>query len=142
MPVRTAEAEWKGDLNQGTGTVRTETGTLDGRYSFSSRFEEGAGTNPEELIAAAHAGCFSMALAGALGRAGHPAESVRTTARVHVEKGEGGFSITRIELTCRARVPGMDAATFRESAEGAKAGCPVSRALSGTVQVVLDAELE
>jgi lipoyl-dependent peroxiredoxin len=141
MAVRTAEAEWKGALSDGSGTVRTETGAVDGRYSFSSRFEEGTGTNPEELIAAAHAGCFSMALAGALGRAGHPPESVRTTARVHLQKGDAGFSITRIELSTRARVPGIDAEAFRETAEGAKTGCPVSRAL-GAVEITLDAQLE
>lgn len=141
MPVRTAEAEWKGSLNQGTGRMRTETGSYEGGYSFGSRFEEAKGTNPEELIAAAHAGCFSMALSGQLTRAGHEPESVRTTARVHLEKGEAGFSITRIDLECRARVPGVDEATFREKAEAAKKGCPVSRALQA-VEVTLDARLE
>jgi osmotically inducible protein OsmC len=125
----------------GTGTLRTETGAVDGRYSFSSRFEDGSGTNPEELIAAAHAGCFSMALSGALTRAGHPPESVRTTAKVHLEKGEAGFSIVRVALVTRAKVPGIDAATFQEKAEGAKAGCPVSRALAA-IEITLDAELE
>lgn len=140
MPVRTADAEWKGDLRGGSGSVRTESGALEGQYSFGSRFEEGTGTNPEELIGAALAGCFSMALSNQLAQAGHVPESVRTTARVHLEKGEQGFSVTRIHLTTRARVPGADEATFREKAEDAKANCPVSRALA--VEVQLDASLE
>lgn len=140
MAVRTADAEWKGDLASGSGSLQTESGALKGSYSFVSRFEEGSGTNPEELIGAAHAGCFSMALAHQLAQAGHKPESIRTTARVHLEKGEEGFSITRVVLETRARVPGVDEATFREKAEGAKKGCPVSRALS--VPVELDARLE
>jgi osmotically inducible protein OsmC len=142
MAVRTAKAEWKGTLNEGKGTLESQTGAVKGQYSFASRFEEGVGTNPEELIAAAHAGCFSMAFAGALGRAGFTPESVRTTARVHLIKGDAGFSITKIELSTRARVPGIDAATFQEKAEGAKKGCPISRALNPSIEVVLDAELD
>ncbi len=140
MPVREAEAVWEGELQGGRGTMRFGGGAFEGQYSFSSRFEEGTGTNPEELIAAAHAGCFSMALSGALGRAGHPPTSVRTTARVHLEKSDSGFSVTRSELTCEAQVPGIDEATFRETAEGAKAGCPVSRSLAG-IDITLDAKL-
>ena len=141
MAVRTAEAEWKGTLNEGKGTMQGETGAVKGSYSFSSRFEEGTGTNPEELIAAAHAGCFSMALSGQLGRAGFPPESVKTTARVHLNKTDAGFSITKIELSSRAKVPGIDSATFQEKAEAAKKGCPISRALNPSIEVVLDAQL-
>lgn len=141
MPVRSAKAEWRGDLKNGKGTLETETGAASGAYSFSSRFEEGKGTNPEELIAAAHAACFSMALSGKLAGAGHEPRSVRTTAQVHVERGDAGFSITRIHLTTRASVPGMDDAAFLEQAEAAKAGCPVSQALAA-VNITLDAALE
>ena len=138
MPVRTAQAEWKGDLPHGKGTMKTETGSFDGQYSFSSRFEEGTGTNPEELIAAAHAGCYSMALSHGLAQAGHTPTSVRTTAKVHIQGGEG---ITGIELTCRATVPGLDAEGFQKAAEEAKVGCPVSKALAAT-KITLDAALE
>lgn len=141
MPVRTAEAEWKGDLPKGSGRMKTETGSFDGAYSAGSRFEEAKGTNPEELIAAAHAGCFSMAFSNQLAKAGHTPTSVKTSAKVHIEKGEAGFSITKIELVCRANVPGIDEATFREKAEAAKTGCPVSKALA-SVPITLDAELE
>lgn len=141
MAVRSAEAEWKGDLKSGGGTVKTETGSVDGRYSFSSRFEEGSGTNPEELIAAAHAGCFSMALSNMLAEAGHPPDSVKTTAKVHLGKIEDGVAITRIDLACVARVPGIDADAFREHAENAKSGCPVSKALKA-VEITLEASLE
>ncbi len=141
MPVRTADAEWKGDLPSGSGSLQTESGALKGSYSFVSRFEEGSGTNPEELIAAAHAGCYSMALSHQLAQAGHPPDSVRTTARVHLDKGDAGFAITKIELRTRAKVPGIDEATFREKAEGAKTGCPVSQALKA-VTIELDARLE
>lgn len=141
MPVRSAQAEWKGDLRSGHGTVRSETGAVQGQYSFSSRFEEGTGTNPEELIAAAHAGCFSMAFANLLAQAGHPPDSVRTSASVHLEKGEAGFGITKVVLTCRATVSGVDEATFLDIADKAKAGCPVSRALAA-VRIELDAALD
>jgi len=140
MPVRRANAEWKGDLKSGTGEVRTETGSFKGAYSFPSRFESGEGTNPEELIAAAHAACFSMAFANGLAGAGHTPESVRTEARVHLDKGDGGFGITRIELVTEARVPGISEEAFQEQAEGAKTGCPISRALA-SVQIDLDARL-
>lgn len=141
MAVRTAEAEWNGTLRDGSGNLKSETGAVSGRYSFSSRFEEGTGTNPEELIAAAHAGCFSMALSAELGKAGHDPRRVRTTGHVHLEKQEGGFGITRVHLETRARVPGLDDAAFQEIAAAAVKGCPVSRALAA-VEITLDATLE
>ena len=140
MPVRSSSAEWKGTLREGNGTMKMKSGAYEGPYSFVSRFEEGTGTNPEELIAAAHAGCFSMALSGALGRAGFTPESIRTTANVHIENTGGGFGITKIELQTEAKVPGIDEAAFMEQANGAKAGCPVSKALAG-VEITLDAKL-
>lgn len=141
MALRTAKAVWNGTLREGDGHMRFGGGAFDGAYSFASRFEEGEGTNPEELIAAAHAGCFSMALSKLLADAGHPPERVDTEARVHLERGGEGFAITRIELKTRARVPGMAAAAFSEQAEAAKKGCPVSRALAA-VDITLDAKLE
>jgi osmotically inducible protein OsmC len=141
MPVRTAEAEWKGDLPKGSGRMKMKTGAFDGPYTFGSRFEEAQGTNPEELIAAAHAGCFSMAFSNQLAKAGFTPDSVKTTAKVHLEKGDAGFSITKIELVTRAKVPGVDEKTFREKAEAAKTGCPVSKALQA-VTITLDARLE
>ena len=131
MPERKAEAQWEGSLQDGKGTMRFGSGAFEGAYSFSSRFEEGAGTNPEELIAAAHAGCFSMALSGALGRAGHPPERVSTAANVHLERQEAGFRITRIDLVTEASVPGIEEAQFQEVAETAKRTCPVSVVLAG-----------
>jgi len=115
-------------------------GAFDGAYSFSSRFESGTGTNPEELIAAAHAGCFSMALSNMLAQAGHVPESVETEARVDLERGDTGFSITRITLATEASVPGIDEAEFQRLAQAAKEGCPVSRALAAT-EIVLEARL-
>ncbi|HSG07689.1 MAG TPA: OsmC family protein [Longimicrobiales bacterium] len=141
MPVRSAQAEWKGDLPTGKGTIKTQTGSFDGQYSFSSRFEEGTGTNPEELIAAAHAGCFSMALSNMLAGAGHSPASVKTTAKVHLNKVDGAMTINLIELMCRAVVPGLDAAGFMAHAQNAKIGCPVSKALSA-VEIRLDAALD
>jgi osmotically inducible protein OsmC len=140
MPVRSADAVWEGSLQDGKGAMRLASGAYEGAYSFSSRFEDGSGTNPEELIAAAHAGCFSMALSGALGRAGFPPDKVETKAEVHLEKGEAGFSITRIHLVTNATVPGIDAGQFAEVAEGAKANCPVSKLVTGA-EVTLDATL-
>jgi lipoyl-dependent peroxiredoxin len=140
MPVRRATAEWKGDLKGGSGELSSPTGAVSGAYSFSSRFEEGEGTNPEELIAAAHAGCFSMALSNALAQHGHAPESVKTEARVHLEKGDAGFSIARIVLKTEARVADIDEDHFREHAEEAKKGCPVSRALQA-VDIELEARL-
>ncbi|MHB1194877.1 MAG: OsmC family protein [Longimicrobiales bacterium] len=141
MPVRSASAEWQGDLPKGKGTITSQTGAISGQYSFSSRFEEGTGTNPEELIAAAHAGCYSMALSNMLAQAGKTPASVKTTAKVHLTKVEGGVAITLIELVCRAVVPGLDAAGFQEHAQKAKVGCPVSQALFA-VEIRLDAALE
>jgi osmotically inducible protein OsmC len=140
MPARTATARWEGGLQQGKGTMRLGSGAFEGPYSFSSRFEEGTGTNPEELIGAAHAGCFSMALSAGLERAGYTANAIDTSARVHLEKADGGFRISRIELSTTADVPGIDDAAFREQADTAKANCPVSQALAG-VDIQLDARL-
>jgi lipoyl-dependent peroxiredoxin len=130
MPVRKSSAQWKGDLKSGSGTMQLGGGAWEGQYSFGSRFEQGSGTNPEELIAAAHAGCFSMALSNMLAGAGHVPDSVSTTASVNLEMGEGGPSITRIELACEASVPGIDEAEFQRHAEAAKTGCPVSKVLA------------
>lgn len=138
--IRTSKAQWNGSLKEGSGTVALGSGAFEGAYSFPSRFENGTGTNPEELIAAAHAGCFSMALSAELGKAGFNATRVSTEAKVHLEKGEAGFSITRIDLVTVADVPGIDDATFQTHAQGAKKGCPVSRALSA-VEITLDATL-
>ena len=140
MAVRSAEAEWKGNLREGQGTVKLGSGAYEGRYSFASRFESGTGTNPEELIGAAHAGCFSMALSAGLGKAGFNPTRIHTTAKVHLEKVGEGFGITRIELETEAQIPGIDAKTFHEHAEGAKKGCPVSKALAGT-EITLTAKL-
>src|SRR3954447_19944613 len=128
MPVRKAEARWEGDLPNGKGTMRFGGGAFEGQYSFSSRFEEGAGTNPEELIGAAHAGCFSMAFSNGLAKAGFIPTSVTTEARVILDQVEGGFGITKIYLDTEAVVPGIDEAQFQELAQGAKAGCPISKA--------------
>jgi osmotically inducible protein OsmC len=140
MPARTATARWEGGLQQGKGSMRLGSGAFEGQYSFSSRFEEGTGTNPEELIGAAHAGCFSMALSAGLERAGHPPTSVETTARVHLDRAESGFRISRIDLDTTAEVPSIDDAAFQEQAQAAKVGCPVSQALAG-VDIRLDARL-
>jgi osmotically inducible protein OsmC len=140
MPTRNAEAVWEGDLKGGKGTMKLGSGAYTGAYSFQSRFESGTGTNPEELIAAAHAGCFSMALSHALAQAGHPPKRVHTTAKVHLEKTGDGFGIPKIDLVCEAEVPGLDAAKFREQAEQAKKNCPVSKLLA-TAEITLDAKL-
>ncbi len=116
-------------------------GAYEGAYSFSSRFEEGEGTNPEELIAAAHAGCYSMALSGELGRAGYSPEEISTTAQVHLTRGESGFRISRIHLITEARVPDIDDSAFQESVEKARKGCPVSQALGGVGEVTVEATL-
>ena len=130
MPTRKAEAEWNGNLREGTGRVKF--GGFDQPYSFASRFESGKGTNPEELIAAAHAGCFSMALSNGLAKAGHAPKRVHTTAAVTLDKVGEGFEITGIELICDADVPGIDDATFQQQANSAKENCPVSKALRAT----------
>jgi len=132
MPVRKAEARWEGNLKKGKGKMAFGSGAFEGAYSFSSRFENGAGTNPEELIGAAHAGCFSMAFSLFLEQAGFTPEYIRTTAGVHIDKVGEGFKITAIDLETEARVPGIDEKKFQEQAEAAKKGCPVSVALAGT----------
>jgi osmotically inducible protein OsmC len=132
--VRKASAVWNGSLKEGKGTISTESGVLAStRYSFSTRFENEHGTNPEELIAAAHAGCFTMALSGQLGNAGMTAESLETTAAVTLEKLEAGFTITKIHLDVTARIPGADQAAFEKAAANAKAGCPISRLLKAEI---------
>lgn len=140
MLTRTANARWNGGLKDGNGTVALGSGAWSGQYSFTSRFENGVGTNPEELIGAAHAGCFSMAFAGGLERAGFKAESVATTAKVSIDKVDGGFKVVRIDLVTEAKVPGIDPAVFQEQAQAAKAGCPISKALAA-VDITLDARL-
>ena len=129
MPIRTASARWQGTLTEGSGTIRTGKGGFEGNYSFKSRFEEGEGTNPEELIGAAHAGCFSMAFSKALADAGFPPTSVETTATVHLDKTDAGMTVTRIDLDTVGDVPGIDEAEFQKLAEGAKENCPISRLL-------------
>jgi osmotically inducible protein OsmC len=138
---RKGSAVWKGGLKDGQGAVSTESGVLsDTQYSFSTRFEDGIGTNPEELIAAAHAGCFSMALSGQLGNAGMTAENISTTATVTLEKTDAGFTITKVHLDVVARIPGADQQAFETAADNAKAGCPVSRLLKA--EITMDARLE
>jgi osmotically inducible protein OsmC len=138
---RKGSAVWQGGLRDGKGTVSTESGVLkDTQYSFSTRFEDGAGTNPEELIAAAHAGCFSMALSGQLAQEGMTAESIRTTATVTLEKQDGGFAITAVHLGVTAKIPGGDEAGFDKAANNAKAGCPVSKLLNA--DITMEARLE
>ena len=141
MPIRTASARWEGNLTEGSGTVKTGKGGYQGNYSFKSRFEEGEGTNPEELVAAAHSGCFSMAFSKGLADAGFTPTSVETTAKVHLDKTDGGFGVTRIELDTVGDVPGIDADTFQKIAEGAKENCPISRLLSPGAQISLSARL-
>jgi osmotically inducible protein OsmC len=140
MAVRSATGVWRGDLRGGEGSVALGSGAFSGAYSFKSRFEEGAGTNPEELIAAAHAGCYAMALSNGLASAGFMPTEVRVEAKVHLGRDDAGAAITKIALTCRAVVPGIDAAAFAAQAEAAKVGCPVSKALAAT-PIELDAAL-
>lgn len=140
MPVRTAEARWEGNLKKGKGRVKLGSGVFEGNYSFGSRFEKAPGTNPEELLGAAHAGCFSMALSMILEQAGFTPDSIHTTARVAIDKVGDGFKITTIELETEGSVPGIDEKTFREKAEAAKKGCPVSMALAG-VEITLKSRL-
>src|SRR6476619_1780529 len=138
---RKASAVWQGGLKDGKGTISTDSGVLaNTQYSFSTRFEDGQGTNPEELIAAAHAGCFSMALSGQLGNAGMTAESINTTASVTLEKTDAGFTITKVHLDVTAKIPGAESAAFETAANNAKAGCPVSRLLKA--EITMDAKLE
>lgn len=131
MVMRSSKAEWQGNLREGKGSVELGSGAFKGSYSFPSRFEDGTGTNPEELIAAAHAGCYSMALSAGLGKAGFNPTRVHTVAKVHLEKVGEGFEITTIELETEAEIPGIDEAQFIEQAEAAKKGCPISKALAG-----------
>ena len=142
MAVQTASAEWNGSLKEGAGKMRVGTGAFEGPFTFASRFENGKGTNPEELIGAAHAGCFSMALSAALGRAGHNSTSIKTNAKVHLGATDAGPTITRIELEVDGVVPGLTQEQFQEFAEGAKKGCVVSRALAGVSDVTLKARLQ
>lgn len=138
--TRTASAHWAGGLKDGKGTVSTASGVLSNtQYSFATRFENGAGTNPEELIAAAHAGCFSMALSGQLGAAGMTADSIDTKASLTLEKTDAGFTITAIHLDVTVKIPGADQAKFDEAAQNAKKGCPVSRVLN--TNITMDAHL-
>jgi osmotically inducible protein OsmC len=139
MPAK-GSAEWKGALQTGTGTF-TAGDSIGGGYTFKSRFEDGPGSNPEQLIAAAHAACFSMALSAALERAGTPVESVQTDATVTLRLVDGAPTITKIALVTKGRVPGIDEATFVKEAEGAKANCPVSKALAGVPEITLEASL-
>ena len=138
---RKASAVWRGGLKDGKGAISTESGVLSQtQYSFSTRFESGVGTNPEELIAAAHAGCFSMALSAQLGTMGLTPDRIATTASVSLDKVGEGFAITAVHLTCKAKVPGADAPQFQTAANNAKAGCPVSKVLNATI--TLEATLE
>ena len=141
MATRNGSAEWRGDLKGGSGELTVGDGVFTGAYSFSSRFEEGDGTNPEELIAAAHAACFSMALAAMMAEHGHPADSIRTTAKVHLRRSDAGPTIQQIDLETEGQVPGIDQEHFAEHAEEAKAGCAVSRALAAVEVINLDAKL-
>jgi osmotically inducible protein OsmC len=139
---RTASAVWHGGLKDGKGVISTQSGVLkETQYSFSTRFESGIGTNPEELIAAAHAGCFTMALSAQLGQANLTPESLETTAKLKFEKTDAGFTITAIHLETRAKVPGANADAFETAAQNAKAGCPISRLFHGNTEITLDAKL-
>lgn len=140
MPTSKAQAKWEGTLKKGQGKMKVGSGAFEGAYSFATRFEGGKGTNPEELIGAAHAGCFSMALSLLLEQAGHPPRTIETSAEVTLGQVEGGFAITGIRLKTTADVPGMDAKAFQEQAQAAKEGCPVSKALAGT-RIELEAAL-
>jgi lipoyl-dependent peroxiredoxin len=141
MATRNGSAEWHGDLKSGGGELIVGDGVFKGAYSFASRFEEGEGTNPEELIAAAHAACFTMALSADLAQHGHAPESVRTNAKVHLRQTDEGPAITLIELETEGQVAGIDEAHFTEHAEAAKKGCLVSRALAGVKEITLSAKL-
>jgi lipoyl-dependent peroxiredoxin len=141
MATRNGSAEWKGDLKGGSGTVKVGDGVFEGAYSFTSRFEDGEGTNPEELIAAAHASCFAMALSLIIGEDGHTPESLRAQAKVQLRNVDGTPTIARIDLEVEGSVPGIDEDAFRAYAEKAKAGCPVSRALASVPEIELSARL-
>ncbi|MSP13987.1 MAG: OsmC family peroxiredoxin [Chloroflexi bacterium] len=140
MAVRTAEANWEGNLREGKGTMKFGSGTFEGPYTYQSRFEEGQGTNPEELLGAAHAGCFSMFLSAVLSGANYPPKHIHSTATVHLERVDGAPKITKIHLETEASVPGVDEKTFQEKVEEARKGCPVSKALTG-VEITTKATL-
>jgi osmotically inducible protein OsmC len=141
MPYRTAQAEWTGNLTEGKGHITVQSKTLDAPYDFRARTADGKGTNPEELIGAAHAGCFTMQLSALLGAAGFTAEKLTTTAKVHLEKQGAGFAIPLIELELEGKVPGLSAADFAKHAETAKASCPVSKALAGVAKITLSVKM-
>ena len=141
MTARNGSAEWNGNIESGTGSVTVGDGVFEGPYSYESRFAEGEGTNPEQLIAAAHAACFTMALSSTLGAAGHVPESLRTNARVHLRNIDGAPTLARIDLDTEGHVPGVDTQQFQRYAEEAKMNCPVSRALAGIPEIVLTAKL-
>ncbi len=140
MPVRKANAVWEGELLKGKGTMELESGAFSGKYSVGSRFDSDPGTNPEELIGAAHAGCYSMAFSAILGKNGFTPKSIKTEAKVHIDKNGDGFTITKIELSTVCDIPGIDEDSFQKHAAEAKEGCPVSRALAGP-EITLDAKL-
>ena len=142
MPTRNASAEWQGDFKRGAGKVAVGSGAFDLPYNFSGRFEDGGGTNPEELLGAAHASCFAMALSVGLTQAGNPPDALSVAAKVTIDQVEGGFEITRIDLTVRGKVPGVDADGFQQAAQGAKENCPLSKALAAVKEITLDASLE
>jgi osmotically inducible protein OsmC len=142
MATRNASATWKGNLMEGDGSMALGSGAWEGPFTFKSRFEEGQGTNPEELIGAAEAGCFTMQLAHNLSEAGHVPQSVQTQAKVHIRNIDGNPTISQIDLVTRARVPGLDDATFQETAKATKDACIISRALAGVSNVTVDATLE
>ncbi|MEV4535579.1 OsmC family protein [Asanoa sp. NPDC049518] len=141
MPIRTSSARWSGNLTEGSGTIRTGKGGFEGNYSFKSRFEEGEGTNPEELIGAAHAGCFSMAFSKGLADAGHTPTSVETTAKVHLDKTDAGMTVTRIDLDSVVDAPGIEDGELQKIAQGAKENCPISRLLSPGAEITMTARL-
>ena len=141
MTIRNGSAEWHGNVESGSGTVTVGDGVFEGPYSYDSRFGEGKGTNPEQLIAAAHASCFTMALSNILSAAGHPPESLRTNARVQLRNIEGAPTLARIDLETEGHVPGVDEQQFKDYAEQAKSACPVSRALAGIPEIVLTTKL-
>jgi lipoyl-dependent peroxiredoxin len=142
MATRNASATWRGNLEEGDGRMALGSGAWEGPFTFKSRFEEGQGTNPEELIGAAEAGCFTMQLSHNLAEAGHPVESVQTQAKVHIRNVDGSPTITQIDLITRGRVPGLDEATFKETAAATKDACIISRALGGVGTITVDAALE
>jgi osmotically inducible protein OsmC len=141
MTARNGSAEWRGSIESGSGTVTVGDGVFEGAYSYESRFAEGEGTNPEQLIAAAHAACFTMALSSVLGAAGHVPDSLHTNARVQLRNIDGAPTLTRIDLETEGQVPGIDDQQFQQHAEAAKANCPVSRALAGIPEIALEAKL-